>query len=98
MEQSAGGTRFARRLLSSGKLGFGTNWLGLDHREYSYRMIRCEELSSPTAYSSENKYSRSALDKLRANPSSPRTSAIVWALLCCSSQIFSSTVPGEISR
>jgi len=48
--------------------------------------------------SSENKYSRSALDRLRAKPSSPNTSAIVFALLCCSSQIFSSTVPGEIKR
>lgn len=48
--------------------------------------------------SSANKYSRSVADKLRAKPSSPSTSAIVLALLCCSSQIFSSTVPGAMRR
>src|SRR5947208_3522179 len=51
-----------------------------------------------TAQSSANKYSKSVFDKLRAKPSSPSTSAMVCALRCCSSQIFSSTVPGEISR
>src|SRR3954471_4520879 len=52
----------------------------------------------PANQSSENKYSRSVCDKFRAKPSSPRTSAMVWALRCCSSQIFSSTVPGAMSR
>ena len=37
-------------------------------------------------------------ERLRAKPSSPSTSAIVCALLCCSSQIFSSTVPGAMRR
>src|SRR5678816_1398131 len=49
------------------------------------------------SHSSEKRYSRSPLERLRAKPSSPRTSAMVWALLCCSSQIFSSTVPGAIN-
>lgn len=48
--------------------------------------------------SSENRYSRSSFDRLRAKPSSPRTSLMVCALRCCSSQIFSSTVPGAMSR
>jgi len=51
-----------------------------------------------SAQSSANRYSRSAFDRLRAKPSSPSTSAIVCALLCCNSQIFSSTVPGAIRR
>src|SRR2546429_6304103 len=45
--------------------------------------------------SSANKYSKSSFDRLRAKPSSPRTSLMVCALRCCSSQIFSSTVPGR---
>ena len=48
--------------------------------------------------SSANRYSKSIVVRLRAKPSSPSTSAIVRALLCCSSQIFSSTVPGAIRR
>jgi S-(hydroxymethyl)glutathione dehydrogenase/alcohol dehydrogenase len=48
--------------------------------------------------SSANKYSRSVWLRLLANPSSPSTSAIWRAFRCCNSQIFSSTVPGAISR
>src|SRR2546430_105780 len=48
--------------------------------------------------SSENKYSKSSFDRLRANPSSPSTSLVVCALRCCRSQIFSSTVPGAMRR
>ncbi len=54
--------------------------------------------SRPTAQSSANRYSRSACVRLRAKPSSPSTSAIVCALRCWRSQIFSSTVPGAMSR
>ena len=54
--------------------------------------------ATATAYSSENRYSRSLCVRLRAKPSSPSTSEIVCALRCCNSQIFSSTVPGAIRR
>ncbi len=57
-----------------------------------------DESPQQPGYSSANKYSKSAFERLRAKPSSPSTSAIVCALLCCSSQIFSSTVPGAMSR
>ncbi len=50
------------------------------------------------AQSSLNRYSRSSLVRLLANPSSPRTSEMVWDFFCCSSQIFSSTVPGVMRR
>ncbi len=50
------------------------------------------------AQSSANKKSRSVAVRLRAKPSSPRTSAMVCALRCWRSQIFSSTVPGAIRR
>jgi hypothetical protein len=48
--------------------------------------------------SSAKRYSKSVRVRLRANPCSPKTSAMVLALRCCSSQIFSSTVPGAMSR
>ncbi len=48
--------------------------------------------------SSAKRYSRSVVVRLRAKPSSPSTSAMVCALLCWSSQSFSSTVPGEMRR
>ena len=57
-----------------------------------------ENVAGGGAQSSANKYSKSVFDRLRAKPSSPRTSAMVWALFCWSSQIFSSTVPGEMRR
>lgn len=83
---------------------------GLDPRHTNYRLLSLRKYGAASQllqaalalcterYSSANRYSKSAFDKLRANPSSPKTSAMVCALLCCNSQIFSSTVPGEISR
>ena len=48
--------------------------------------------------SSAKRNSRSVWVRLRAKPSSPRTSLIVCDFRCCRSQIFSSTVPGAIRR
>jgi len=45
--------------------------------------------------SSANRYPKSVLDRLRAKPSSPRTSAMVCALLCWSSQIFPRRCPAQ---
>jgi len=71
----------------------------LPHSNKKGRTSLCGLLNFKTSsYSSENRYSRSVCDRLRANPSSPRTSLIVCALRCCKSQIFSSTVPGAIKR
>ena len=50
------------------------------------------------AYSSLNRYSRSSRVRLVAKPSSPSTSWMVCDFRCCNSQIFSSTVPGAMSR
>lgn len=55
-------------------------------------------IGATTGQSSLKRYSRSSLVRFVAKPSSPSTSWMVWDFRCCSSQIFSSTVPGAIRR